>query len=142
MRAEDVVRLRIPFVRPPPASVTNDGKRRGKRPVDSRRGNLGGSGPADTFDQIGIVRGSETDVVRKQGRAEYIVVAMYRVGSPYHGNRRRASLGVHGRVIVAIYQPDPIGDRCMFVVTGKRASAIQNGSQPVCFNSLRSHRSN
>src|ERR1700686_2741 len=102
--------LRIPFVCPAPAIVANDGNRRSKRPVDSRRGNFGGSGPADTFDQIGVGRGSETDVVRKQGPSEYIVVAMYRVGPPYHGYRRCAARGVHGRVIVAIRQRDPIGD--------------------------------
>ena len=127
----DQCRLRgIAFIRPAPARVLRDRDRRGKRPghASGTRGLSRGFG--DALDQFDVVRGTQADVVREDGRAVHVAVAMHGIGPPdhRHGDLR---IGRHGCVVISVRQLDPILHLGPLVHRRPGAAAIEHRADVV-----------
>jgi hypothetical protein len=80
----------IAFIGPAPAIVARDGQGRAERPVEAGGRGLERGRLADPADQLGIVRRAQRDVVREEGRADHIVVAMDGVDAKHQRDVRAA----------------------------------------------------
>jgi hypothetical protein len=96
----------------------------------------------DALNEISVTRRAETDVVREQRRTDHVVVPVNGVGAPDDGNRRRPTGRVHRRVVESIGELHPIGDRCLFVVAGERAAAVEDGPEAILAHILGCHIAN
>jgi hypothetical protein len=66
--------------------ILRHGDARRERPADARAGHFLGGHAFGPFDQLGIVRGAQPDVMGKNDRAINVVVAMHRVNAVEQGN--------------------------------------------------------
>ena len=84
---------------------------------------------ADALDQVGIARRAEPDVVRKQRRADHVVVTVHRVRAPHDGDRRTAGGGIHRRVVEPIRERDPVAHARMLLVARECAAAVEHRAE-------------
>src|SRR5581483_4835105 len=77
----DIGVLAEALVRPPPADVLWHGDTRGEGPVHARGADLLGSDQRRFLYQFRAAAAAETDVVREDGRADHVVVAVHRVNA-------------------------------------------------------------
>ena len=66
-----------------------------------------------------------------------VVVAVNRIGAPHDGNRRGAAGGVHGRIVEAIRQGDPVGDFECLSFAGKAPPPFRMEPRRYCPDILR-----
>src|SRR5262249_33224816 len=134
VRAGDARVLRVPLVRPAPAVVLRDGDGRAERPVLAGRADLGRGGRADPADQARVVRRAEGDVLREDGGAEDVVVAVHGVDAP---DRRDAQAGGLRRGPVGVGEVQPVLWGGVLVAAGPRAAAVEHGADGVLLDLVR-----
>lgn len=132
--------LRIALVSAAPAIILHDGDGRREAPVDAGRRRLRRGCRADAADEVGVARGAERDVVRKQRRANDVVGAVHRVGAPDDGHDRATVAALHRRVVEGIEQFQPLGCGRELVIVGGRVAAIQDRAELVRLQILRRDR--
>src|SRR5262249_15952910 len=69
----------VPFISPSPTPILWTGKARSEIPRDAGRPHLQRRSLADAADELGVVRRAKPDIVRKQRRPVYVVIAMHRI---------------------------------------------------------------
>ncbi len=123
--------FRVALVGAAPPVVSNDGQRRCKRPVDSRRSNFQRGGFADSLDQVRVSGSAQRDVLREQRGTNHVIVTVHRIRPPDHRNRGRAAGGIHRRIVEFVGHREPIRDARCLDAPRKRAAAIQNRSKVI-----------
>ena len=111
-----------------PAVVAHHRQGRREGPVDAGGRNLRRGRRADPLQQGGVAGGAETDVVREDGGAEDVVVAMHGVRAPQHGY---AGGGRQRRLVMGVGQAQPIAHRGALVAVRPRTAAVQHRPQRV-----------
>ena len=72
-------------------------------------------GLANAFYQFRVTRGTQADIVRKQGRTAHIAVAVHRIRAPDNGNLH-LGIGAHRGLVVGLGQGQPVADERMLVL--------------------------
>ena len=85
--ADDLGILGEALIGAAPAVVADDGEGRREIPVDAGHRHLDRGHLADPADEVGIAHRAEADILREDGRADDIGVAVDGVDSPHHRNR-------------------------------------------------------
>ena len=67
----------------------------------------------------------------ENGGANYIVVAVDRIGAPNDRNTCITATGIDGGPIVVIGHPQPVVNRRVFIAIWKRATAVENTAQSI-----------
>src|SRR5205814_5516502 len=98
----DVGYLAERLVRPAPPVVARDAQARREVPVRSGAGDLLRDSPADPLCQGRIPGRPEPDVVRVDGRAEDVVVTVYRVHAVDQWDAQRSGQGTALEVVVHV----------------------------------------
>ena len=98
-----------------PANILRHGERRRESPVDARRCDRFGGGRADAAHELGVMRGAETDVVRKDHCADDVAVSVHGIDAEQQRNGR-----VPGRGSSATARN--VRDNCSHTAAGARSS--------------------
>ncbi len=124
-RGDDFGVFRIALIGSAPTRIANDRQRWRKGPVDAGDGDLGRGRGADGANQRRIARRAEPDIVRKDCRADDVVVAVQRVDRP-HRRDRAAAIGArrHCRVPIGVGEREPaFGGRALITPRSRIAAA-------------------
>ena len=119
----------ISFIGSAPSVITHNGDGRCKCPFlranpDFLRRNF-----SNLAKQFWIAGRPEPNIVRKNGRAGNVIVAMHGIRAPNHRNKWHAvSIGLLRRLIKFIRESDPIRSRRPVIAIGRRITAIKNGA--------------
>ncbi len=105
-------------------------------PVDSGGQELPGRGRGDGLQKIPVPRGPKADVMGKERRPKQIVMAMHRIHAPEHGDRRTASPGRQGRLVMRISERQPLRHGSMLVVTREGPATAEDRPQAVFLHLL------
>ena len=114
-----------------PAKIPGDSHRGSEDPVYAGCLNLPGRSGADGRDQFGIPGRTQSNIVGENGGANYIVVAVDRIGAPNDRNTCVTATGIDGGPIVVIGHPQPVVDRRVFIAIWKRTTAVEDAAQAV-----------
>ena len=133
----DLRGLAVALVGAAPAVVAGDGQGRREGPVEAGDRHLLGRGLADAADEVRVAGGTEADIVREDGGADDVVVAVHRVDAEDGRDRgmARPALGGHGTERVRERQP--FGGRGAVVAAGRGVAAGQDRAQRVVAQVLR-----
>jgi hypothetical protein len=134
--ARDLGVLGPALVGTPPPIVTDNRHGRAEIPVEAGHRHLDRGHPPDLVDQPGVSGGAETDVLRKDGGAEYVGVAVNGVGSPDDRNRHTAVRGIHRRFPEGIGQRQPVVHRGPSLAIRLHAAAVEDRAETVLANIL------
>ena len=118
----------IAFIAAAPAQILRHGERGREGPFDPGPGDFGGGRLADAVNKVGIMGRAKADIVRKDGRARHIAVAMHGVHAKEDGDAR-ARLE-RGGAIVADH-PGPGGGVGPFIAIGAAIAAGEDGAERV-----------
>ena len=121
----------IAFVGPSPAIILRDGHSGREGPFlpgdpDLDRGDL-----SDTFDQFGIARRAQSDIVRKDRGADDIAVAVHRIGAPHDRDRGLAHRDIHRGVVERVGQFEPFLRRSQIVAARPRIAPVEDRAEAV-----------
>ena len=119
------------FISPPPAVIARDRDRWRKGPVEPGDAHLDCGDLPDPFDQRGVPRRAEADIVREQRRADDIVMTVDRVRSPHHRDARQVAVRAHRRIIIGVGRRDPRRCRAEFIAAGRRTAAVEDRAQMI-----------
>ncbi len=132
--------LRVAFVRAAPALVLRHRERGGEGPVDAAGAQLLRGDLADLPDQVRIARIAQRGVLRKQGAADQVVVAVHRVDAEQHRNRQAPGGGVHRGAIERVGQLLPLLRRGGLLAVRFGVAAGQDRAEAIFAHVLRRHR--
>ena len=132
--------LGVAFVAAAPTHVARHRQGRAEGPVGAGDGHLLGGGLADPPDQVGVARGAQADVVRIEGGADDVVVAVHRVDAEQDGDRGVARSGLGGDGAEGPGQLDPFLRRRPIVAIGAGVAAGQDGAERIAPQVVRGDR--
>ena len=132
----DVRILGIALVGASPAVVAHHRQGGAEDPGDAAgtRGFRGGR--ADFLHQLRVARRAQADVVREQGGAEHVVVAMDGVRAP-HDRHLDRHVGGHRGLVVALRQRQPFGRLGMLVPIRPAAAAVEHRTEVIALDVFR-----
>ena len=129
--AHDLRILAKPFIGPAPPVVADHREGRREIPVDPGHRHLHRGDLADAADQIGIAHRAEPDILREDGRADDIGVAVNGVDAPHDRDGELALRHVHRRVPEAIGKRQPFARRRRFDSARRAVAAGEDRSETV-----------
>ena len=123
-----------------PAIVLRGRERGGEGPFDAGGGDLGRRRLADAADQRGIAGRAEADVVRKDGRAGDVVVAVDAVHAEDDRDRHAARARPERGVAIRLDQRRPLRGRGALVAVGAGIAAREDRAERVALEVGGRHR--
>ena len=119
------------FIGAPPAVVADDGEGRREVPVDAGHRHLDRGHFADPADEVGIAGRAEADILREDGRADDIGMAVDRVDAPHHRNPQPVIRSAHRRVPIGVGQGQPVRRGRILAAAGCAVAAGEHRAEAV-----------
>ncbi len=129
--------FRIAFVGAAPAVVLRHRHGRREGPLHAGGAGLGGGDAGDLAQQFRVAGGAETDVVREQGGADHVALAVHGVDAPDDRDRLAAAAGIHRGFPERVGQRQPVLGRSVVLAAGVGAAAGQDRAEPVLAHVVR-----
>jgi hypothetical protein len=123
--------LGIRLVSATPTHVLSNGDGRCERPFLAGDAQFGRGDRADLSHQLGIACGAQSDVMREQGRADDVVMAVNGIDTPEDRDRVFAIARVHRRFVVIVGGREPYFRRREIVAAGGGIAAVQDRTEAI-----------
>ena len=135
--------FRKALVGPAPPGIAGYGNRGRKGPVDPGHGDFCRRCRPDGANQPRITRRAQRDIVREQGCAGDVAVAMHRIGGPKQRDCRLARIqrGGRGRP-KAVGQRQPVLRRGLVIPARAAVAAVQHRAEAIATHVVRGHSRN
>jgi len=101
--------LGVTFIGTTPTVILRNRHGRRERPFHAGHAGFGSGDPCDLPQQFRVARRAQADVVRKQGGANHVALAMHRVDAPYDRDGLATSARVHRGFPERVSQRQPLG---------------------------------
>jgi hypothetical protein len=122
---------RIALVGAAPAIILRHGDSRGECPVDPGDADLACGHGADAFDQIGIMRRAERDIVRKQRGADDVGMAVDGIGAPQNRNADAARRPIGRGGPIGIGEAKPVLRGGLVIAARAAVAAIEHRAEVI-----------